>query len=221
MGFPLRLAAGMLLATPFTLPAQLPDTSYAYRALSRLAEKLHGDPNVPQQYRFATVAQLAGLMDTGNITGMLDDSSSYLFIRTASATLHQVPDSVCGGMLESGSDDYLNATTIFRYADSATVDDWVTLHERLIRAQSRGGSGGRAASPEEFQQAMVNLFQSLSEPDRARMMDIAQHPPPTAETMCWATRRMMDYFATLPPAEIGPISRALDRGPQAGPEDDQ
>ncbi|MEO8201284.1 MAG: hypothetical protein ABI679_12230 [Gemmatimonadota bacterium] len=203
------MIATLLASTP--LHGQLPDTSYAGRVLSALARKLDADATLPESFRRLTPPDLARTMDTGHFDLLLDDPSLNLYVRTMAATLHQVPDSVCGAMLLEAHGQ-THGAVMLGYVDSMTAANWGTVFERVIRARATSATGGRVGSTEEVQAAMLGIFGALSETDRARLMAISTHPPPTAPDMCWAARMIADGIAGLPSEQLAPVSRAMSAG---------
>jgi hypothetical protein len=151
-------------------------------------------------------------MDTGHFDVLLDDPSTSLYVRTMAATLHQIPDSLCGQLLMSTEDVFSEAVILFPHVDSSTMDNWTVVFERIVRARARSDSGGRVASFQELQATMRNIIGGFSDADRDRMMQIALHPPPTPDDMCWSARKLTDGLADLTPEELGPVSRAMGRG---------
>jgi hypothetical protein len=202
-----------LLLAAFASPvcAQVPDTGYARRALTRLSEKLGADATLPDSLRRLTVAELAGATNTGH-AGLLDDSSSAFWVRTMATTLRQLPDSVCGALLGAARGDASDLDGMLPYVDAGTVDRWAIILERVVRARAVGVPGGRVATETEFRAALLGIPAKLSAADRQRVVATAHNPPPSEGDMCWWTRVMMDGIADLPMAELGPVARAMFGG---------
>jgi hypothetical protein len=209
----LRKAIFALLLAAFASPvcAQVPDTGYARRALTRLSEKLGADATLPDSLRRLTVAELVGANNTG-YAGLLDDSSSALYVRTMAATLHQVPDSVCGALLGAAGGDPSDLDGMLPHVDAGTIDDWAIILERVVRARAAGVPGGQVATETELRAALLGIPARLSAADRQRVVAMANNPPPSDRDACWWARVTMDGIAELPLDELGPVVRAMFGG---------
>ena len=178
---------------------------YARRAVAHLAERLAADSRLPDGLRHLTPSALVALPDSGYVR-VLNDSEASDFFRILTASLHQLPDSLCGRFLQLGSGGPPNVETMLLFLDSATVDGWVAVLDRMVRASATSPTPGRA-SPEEVRAANVAVLNSLDADRRQRLAWIAQHPPPTTNDACWAIRVIMDGMAQLPVPQLGPVVR--------------
>lgn len=191
------------LATP-ALP-QSPNT-YGQRALARLAQKLAADPKLPDSLRRLAPRDLLALPESGYVR-ILNDSQASDFMDVMAATLHQLPDSLCGRFLIAGANPP-DLAAMFVLIDSATVDRWIPILERIVRAAGRSEPAGRAANAEEIRAANIAVITGMDSTRRQRFGWIAQHPPPSPADACWSMRTIMDAMAQLPPAQLGPVVRA-------------
>ena len=203
------VAALLLGARPAR--AQAPDTGYSNRAMQRLAGKLNADPALPDSLRHLTVPDLLGPSNT-NYVYWLDDSSTSLYMHTTAATLYQVPEAMCGGLLQLSQGAPTDLDAMLPYADSGTIDRWVVILERVVRARSRAHRDGRVATDSEVRAAMSSIPMGLDAADRDRLIGIARHPPPSQTDACWSMLVIMDGLAALPVAELGPVVRAMFGG---------
>src|SRR6266516_3301439 len=126
------------------------------------------------------------------------------FMHLTAATLHQVPDSLCGKFLQAGA-DAPDLPAMLAYVDSSSMDRWAIMLERMVRARARSAPGARVATATEVRAAYAAIPGRLSVEDRQRMIWIARNPPPTQQDACWAMRVIMDGLAQLPLAELGPV----------------
>src|SRR5207249_463698 len=186
--------------------AQSADTSYSGRALGRLVQKIRADRTLPDSLRRLTAADLVGPI-TSSYVRFFDDSAANEFMHLMAATLHQVPDSLCGRFLQAGA-DAPDLPAMLAYVDSSSMDRWAIMLERMVRARARSAPGPRAATATEVRAAYAAIPARLSVEDRQRMIWIARNPPPTQQDACWAMRVIMDGLAQLPLAELGPVVRA-------------
>ena len=207
----LRKSCGAVLlgcaAAAEPLAAQLPDTGYATRALSALAASLAVDPTLPDSLRHLTVAQLVA---PGNMryAAYLDDSSISAYIRVTAATLHQLPEARCAKALRPDRTDSSDLDRLLPYVDSGTADQWAGVLARIVRARARP-SGGRVAADAEVGALNRAVVAALDSSDRERLVRIAQFRPPDQADACWAIRTILDGMAAVPPAQLGPVQRAL------------
>jgi len=196
-----------LVAAARPLPAQLPDTGYAARALSALATRLAADPTLPDSLRRLSAVQIIA---PGNMiyAAWLDDSSIGAYIRVTAATLHQLPEARCAKALRPDRTDSSDLDRLLPYVDSSTADQWAGVLERIVRARARP-SGGRVAADSEVRALDRAVVAALEPPDRERLVRIAQFRPPDQTDACWAIRTIMDGMAAVPPARLGPVQRTL------------
>ena len=195
-----------LLAGASLARAQSADTSHAGRALGRLVQRLRADRTLPDSLRRLTTADLVGPINSSYVR-FFDDFAASEFMHLMAATLHQVPDSVCGKLLQAAGDPP-DLPAMLAYADSSTADSWAAILERIVRARSKPAPSRRVASDTEVRAAYATIPGRLSVEDRQRMIWIARNPPPTRQDACWAMRVIMDGLAQLPLAELGPVVRA-------------
>lgn len=190
--------------------AQTSGTAPTPRALARLVERLRADATLPDSLRRLTAADLMGTVNMRYVA-LLDDTSSGLLMRTTAATLHQVPDSVCGALLEAAG-GAPSDLAMLQFVDSGTTADWAIILERIVRARASALPGPRVASDTEVRAIMLGLQGRFSTADRERMVRMAQQPPPSGSDFCWSTRLVIDGIAALPPAELGPLVRKMFGG---------
>src|SRR6266496_17523 len=186
--------------------AQSADTSYSGRALGRLVQKIRADRTLPDSLRRLTAADLVGPINSSSAR-FFDDSAASEFMHLTAATLHQVPDSLCGKFLQAGA-DAPDLPAMLAYVDSSSMDRWAIMLERMVRARASSAPGPRVATATEVRAAYAAIPGRLSVEDRQRMIWIARNPPPTRQDACWAMRVIMDGLAQLPRAELGPVVRA-------------
>ncbi len=208
LAHPLRCSSVLiaLLAGASLARAQSANTSYSGRALGRLVQRLRADRTLPDSLRRLTAADLVGPINSSYVR-FFDDSAASEFMHLMAATLHQVPDSVCGKLLQAAGDPP-DLPAMLAYVDSSTADSWAAIFERIVRARSKPAPSRRVASDTEVRAAYATIPGRLSVEDRQRMIWIARNPPPTRQDACWAMRVIMDGLAQLPLAELGPVVRA-------------
>lgn len=196
-----------LLLVGLAAPARAQSSSpSSQRALARLAQKVAADPKLPDSLRRLTATDLLALPESGYVR-LLSDSQASDFMQVMAATLHQLPDSLCGRFLQLGQSKP-DLAMMVGLIDSATVDRWTVIVERMVRAIAGSQPAGRAASPEEIRAANVAVITALDAERRQRLGWIAQHPPPSSADACWAIQVIMDGMAQLPPLQLGPVVRA-------------
>ena len=199
------IVALLLAGLPAPVLPQSPN-SYGQRALARLAGKLAGDPKLPDRLRHITPSDLLALPESGYVR-ILNDSEASDFLQVLAATLHQLPDSLCGRFLVAGSSPP-DLAAMFTFIDSATVDRWTPILERIVRASARSQPAGPVATADEIRAANVAVITGMDAERRQRFGWIAQHPPPSLADACWAMQGILDGMAHLPPAQLGPVVRA-------------
>jgi hypothetical protein len=187
---------------------------YARQAVAHLARTIAADSSLPDGLRHLTTTALVGLPDSGYVR-ILNDSEASDFLRVLATTLHQLPDSLCGRFMQAGSSPP-NLLTMLPLLDSATVNGWLGILDRMVRAWARSLPPGRTASPEEVQAAYMAILNSMDADHRQHLAWIAQHPPPTTTDACWSIRVIMDGMAQLPVPQLGPVVRTNFASPQSG-----
>ena len=118
------------LAAPASTQSPNP---YGQRALARLAQRLAADPKLPDSLRRLTAPDLLALPESGYVR-LLTDSQASDFMRVMAATMHQLPDSLCGRFLQAGPSKPPDLATMFAFIDSMTIDRWTPILERIVRA---------------------------------------------------------------------------------------
>src|SRR6266571_8624518 len=127
LGHPLRCSSVLiaLLAGASPARAQSADTSYSGRALGRLVQKIRADRTLPDSLRRLTAADLVGPINSSYVR-FFDDSAASEFMHLTAATLHQVPDSLCGRFLQAAGDPP-DLPAMLAYVDSSTADSWAAI----------------------------------------------------------------------------------------------
>jgi hypothetical protein len=184
--------------------AQLPDTGYSHRALSRFLVVLHSDTRLPDSLRHLTVGGLDSLPSA--YFSLLDDAATSFYMHAMASALHQVPQALCGQVFAIGGN--LDLTTLLAAIDSTTVDALILSLNRAIHAAATG-TPRRVATRSEMQTAILKLTGGLPIADQQRLMRIARNPPPSEEDACWSIRVLIDGLAAMPPEELGPVVRAM------------
>ena len=202
-----RLLLTALVTCAAALHAQIADTARANRMLNRLTAKLRADATLPDSLRRLSAAAFVSPANT-NEAALLDDSTSSLLLRTFAATVHQVPESLCGSFLGGSPMPTGDLEIMLPYADSSTLNQWSTVLERIVRARAHPVSR-RTPSDSVMKATFIGLYSRLGIPDQQRLMRIAQHPPPTPSDACWSIRVVMDGMAALPVQDAGPTVRAM------------
>ena len=205
------LLALLLVGLAAPAGAQSP-SPYSQRALARLAQNVAADQELPDSLRRLTATELLALPESGYVN-LLSDSQASDFMQVMAATLHQLPDSLCGRFLQTGQSKP-DLAMMFALIDSATVDRWTVIVEQIVRAVAGSQPPGRAASPDEIRAANVAVITAMDAERRQRMGWIAQHPPPSSADACWAMQIILDGMSQLPPPQLGPVVRANFGAPQ-------
>lgn len=201
----LPLLAALLLPTG-AARAQAPDPAYADAALTRLAQRLAADGDLPDSLRHLTPAQLID-KTAMNALPLLDDAGVVGFMRLLAASLHALPEPECGSYLTAGGQG-TDPEQMLPSLPAPLVDQWVGLAEALVRARAVPRRG-TAATAEEVRAWNMGLMTRLAADDRDRLITIAQNPPPSQGDACWAIRIIMDDLAAAPAATLAPITRAM------------
>jgi hypothetical protein len=153
--------------------------------VERVLAKVRSDNTLPDSLRRLTAADLLGHTSTGYVRAF-DDSSSALFMKATAATLHQLPEPLCGGFLTPGSHAG-DLDIMFPYADSSTLNRWAIILERLVYVRARRSHvAARMATDAEVRAAFLGVPARLTEVDRQRLLTIARTPPPTQRDACWS-----------------------------------
>jgi hypothetical protein len=194
---------GMMVAAPAR--AQTADTARANRMLTRLATKLRADRTLPDSLRRLSPVDLANTSNTRQAV-LLDDSTSSLLLRTMAANVHALPESLCGSFLRGSTVPAGDLDVILPYADSATLQRWSTVLERIVRARPNPVQRP-VASDSMMKVTVFRLYAGLKPADQIRLVQIAQHTPPSRADACWSMRLILDALAELPNAEAGPFVR--------------
>lgn len=193
-----------LILLTLQTPANAPDTARANRMLTRLSTTLRADRALPDSLRRLTPTDLAG-RDNLNQAVLLDDSTGSLLLRTMAANVHELPESLCGSFM-GGATLPADLDVILPYADSATLERWSTVLEAIVRA--RAAPVRRAVASDSMMKVTVfRMYAGLKPADQLRLVQIAQHPPPSRADACWSMRLILDTLSVLPAAEAGPFVR--------------
>ena len=195
----------MGVAVPARAQAPVADTARANRMLIRLTTKLRADRTLPDSLRRLTPAELASPANTTQAV-LLDDSTSSLLLRSMAANVHALPESLCGSFMGRSAMPAGDLDVILPYADSTTLDHWSTVLERIVRARA-APVRRPAASDSVMRTVFLRVYGGLKMSDQLRLVQIAQHPPPSRADACWSMRVMLDAFAALPNGEAGPFVR--------------
>jgi hypothetical protein len=187
---------------------QMPDASQADRALERALQRLRADPTLPDSLRRLTTWELSGLTNTSHLD-LMDDAESIRFVDLLARTLRQMPDSACVALFQRVQAEPSDIGPVLAYVDSVTAGDWAALFERLVQLRARRTSRSQVAGPEQVQATLLGLLGQLAAADRERVLAISAAASPNLRDWCWLSRAMMDRFARLPPAEVGPVARAM------------
>jgi hypothetical protein len=194
-----------VVAAPAPARAQAPDTARANRMLTRLTTKLRADRTLPDSLRRLTPTDLASRANT-NQAVLLDDPTSGLLLRAMAANARALPETLCGSFMGGSAMPTPDLDVILPYADSTTLERWSTVLEGIVRA--RAAPIRRPAMSDSMMKEMIlRLYLGLKPSDQLRLMQVAQHPPPSRADACWSMRVMLDAFAALPDAEAGPFVR--------------
>jgi hypothetical protein len=188
--------------------AQVPDSSYASQRIARLADHLRADVTLPDSLRYLSVHDIVDPTNASYFR-LLNDSTSRAFMRVVAATLHQVPDSLCGSLLGPDAGPSLEFADMLPHLDATTIDSWAVLFEHVMHVRAAGGPGLPQATPEQVQAATVAILQRLSPEDRQRLIFVARHPPPSQRDACWSMQVLMDGLAAMSAGDLGPVVRAM------------
>lgn len=202
------LVVAALLAPGSVLLSQVPDTARANRGLARLTAKLHADQTLPDSLRRLTAADLLN-PENSNHAALLDDSTASLLLKTMAATTRQVPESLCGSFLGGSPVPAGDLDIMLPYADSTTLENWLTILERIVRARAQPVAGRRIASDSMLRVAFLSVYARLDTASQRRLIRVAQNPPPSRSDACWSLLAVMDGLAALPVADAGPVVRAM------------
>lgn len=120
----------------------------------------------------------------------------------------------CARLYTGGADDFPDAfTNMLVVADSTLLDSWSFFMKRLTRAGILRPPLGRVATPTEITNTIRTLVQREPPADRERFRRGAAKTGTPAE-ICYFTVTLYGQFASLPPAQGGPVIRAMMRGVQ-------
>jgi hypothetical protein len=195
----------ILLTLRTQTPAPAPDTARANRMLTRLSTKLRADRALPDSLRRLTPTELAG-RDNVNQAVLLDDTTGSLLLRTMAANVHALPVPLCGSFMGGSTVPAADLDVILPYADSTTLEHWSTVLEAIVRARA-APVRRPVASDSMMQVTVLRMYAGLKLADQLRLIQIAQHPPPSRADACWSMRLILDTLSALPATDAGPFVR--------------
>jgi len=197
-----------LLALPAVGSAQALAREPALALLSARLTSLRTDSSLPDSLRRLTVQELIAPGNTGYVAWLTDEDTQRYMQALADLTL-QLPAGPCGRMLDPNSADGTDLDLMLAYGDSFAVTTWAGILVRIVRARAQGRPAGRTATPAEVQSTIAAAIGRLDPQDQTRLITIARNPPPSPADACWSVQEIMAALAALPPADLGPVVRAL------------